>query len=186
MAPLAAVMFYSALLWAAVEEAAVNPARSRPVTGERSSLITRRVTAGRLSHRHGRGGKVGGALIREPGDSGRSFLHCRAWLPRRGRADHAAARSEPAVVAVFAGDHGVHAQRVTPWPQEVTAQMVANFLALARSSTRSSARPTRRSAWWTSASRLIFPPPPACCGARCGGPPSACQQPRSDGMRRLR
>ncbi len=34
----------------------------------------------------------------------------------------------PAVVAVFAGDHGVHAQHVTPWPQEVTAQMVANFL----------------------------------------------------------
>jgi nicotinate-nucleotide--dimethylbenzimidazole phosphoribosyltransferase len=32
-------------------------------------------------------------------------------------------------LAVFAGDHGVHAQRVTPWPQEVTAQMVANFLA---------------------------------------------------------
>jgi nicotinate-nucleotide--dimethylbenzimidazole phosphoribosyltransferase len=33
------------------------------------------------------------------------------------------------VVAVFAGDHGVHAQGVTPWPQAVTAQMVANFLA---------------------------------------------------------
>src|SRR5262245_763126 len=33
------------------------------------------------------------------------------------------------VVAVFAGDHGVHAQNVTPWPQEVTAQMVANFAA---------------------------------------------------------
>src|SRR3954454_3913221 len=36
---------------------------------------------------------------------------------------------EPATVAVFAGDHGVHAQGVTPWPQEVTAQMVANFVA---------------------------------------------------------
>ena len=35
----------------------------------------------------------------------------------------------PAAVAVFAADHGVHAQRVTPWPQEVTAQMVGNFLA---------------------------------------------------------
>ncbi len=35
----------------------------------------------------------------------------------------------PAAVAVFAADHGVHAQNVTPWPQEVTAQMVANLLA---------------------------------------------------------
>ncbi|MEG3629509.1 nicotinate-nucleotide--dimethylbenzimidazole phosphoribosyltransferase [Streptomyces poriticola] len=35
---------------------------------------------------------------------------------------------EPAAVAIFAGDHGVHAQGVTPWPQEVTGQMVANFL----------------------------------------------------------
>jgi len=30
-------------------------------------------------------------------------------------------------VAVFAADHGVHAQGVTPWPQEVTAAMVENF-----------------------------------------------------------
>ena len=41
---------------------------------------------------------------------------------------HAPPGSVRAAVAVFAGDHGVHAQAVTPWPQEVTAQMVANFL----------------------------------------------------------
>ena len=35
----------------------------------------------------------------------------------------------PAAVAVFAADHGVVAQGVTPWPQEVTVQMVGNFLA---------------------------------------------------------
>ncbi len=33
----------------------------------------------------------------------------------------------PVAVAVFAADHGVHAQGVSPWPQDVTAQMVANI-----------------------------------------------------------
>ncbi|MFC4590923.1 nicotinate-nucleotide--dimethylbenzimidazole phosphoribosyltransferase [Sphaerisporangium corydalis] len=35
----------------------------------------------------------------------------------------------PAALAIFAADHGVHAQGVTPWPREVTTQMVLNFLA---------------------------------------------------------
>ncbi|MCG5216319.1 nicotinate-nucleotide--dimethylbenzimidazole phosphoribosyltransferase [Streptosporangium sp. KLBMP 9127] len=33
----------------------------------------------------------------------------------------------PAALAIFAADHGVHARGVSPWPQEVTTQMVANF-----------------------------------------------------------
>lgn len=36
---------------------------------------------------------------------------------------------EPALVCVFAGDHGIQAQGVSPWPQEVTFQMAANIAA---------------------------------------------------------
>jgi nicotinate-nucleotide--dimethylbenzimidazole phosphoribosyltransferase len=36
---------------------------------------------------------------------------------------------DPGAVIVFAGDHGVVQEKVTPWPQEVSAQMVHNFLA---------------------------------------------------------
>lgn len=36
---------------------------------------------------------------------------------------------EPAALAVFCGDHGVHDQGVTPWPQEVTMQMAATVVA---------------------------------------------------------
>lgn len=43
--------------------------------------------------------------------------------------DRALPHIEHAEVRVFAGDHGVVAEGVSPYPQAVTAQMVANFLA---------------------------------------------------------
>lgn len=49
-----------------------------------------------------------------------------AQLCAIGRVVPPAVPQRPAV-AVFAGDHGVLAEGVSPWPQEVTAQMVANF-----------------------------------------------------------
>ena len=37
--------------------------------------------------------------------------------------------ADPARLYICAGDHGITAEGVSAWPQEVTAQMVANFLA---------------------------------------------------------
>ena len=70
---------------------------------------------------------------------------------------------EPAAVAVFAADHGVHAQGVTPWPQEVTAQMVAN-IARGGAVVNAFARQlgAAAAAWSTSASRPRWSRRPAC------------------------
>lgn len=65
-----------------------------------------------------------GQLTKPPGALGRleaiSEWLC-AWQ------GHHPPKTERVVVAVFAGNHGVVAQGVAAYPQEVTAQMVANF-----------------------------------------------------------
>ena len=65
-----------------------------------------------------------GQLTKPPGALGRieslSEWLC-AWQA------HHPPKAERVVVAVFAGNHGVVAQGVAAYPQEVTAQMVANF-----------------------------------------------------------
>ena len=63
-------------------------------------------------------------LTKPPGSLGRLETLV-AWLARwQGRAIPAL---DPVEVLVFAGNHGVTAQGVSPYPSAVTAQMVANF-----------------------------------------------------------
>ncbi|MFF3241697.1 nicotinate-nucleotide--dimethylbenzimidazole phosphoribosyltransferase [Micromonospora sp. NPDC002931] len=76
-------------------------------------MAAARELQGRLTKPAGSLGALEELSVRLAGLAG----HCPPPLP------------EPAAVAIFAGDHGVHAQGVTPWPQEVTAQMIGNFLA---------------------------------------------------------
>jgi nicotinate-nucleotide--dimethylbenzimidazole phosphoribosyltransferase len=65
-------------------------------------------------------------LTKPPGSLGR-LEDIAAWLARwQGRA---MPRLESVHVLVFAGNHGVTAQGVSPYPSAVTAQMVANFAA---------------------------------------------------------
>jgi len=63
-------------------------------------------------------------LTKPPGSRGR-LEELAAWLARwQGRAMPAL---DNVAVLVFAGNHGVTAQGVSPYPASVTAQMVANF-----------------------------------------------------------
>ncbi|MFV2114279.1 nicotinate-nucleotide--dimethylbenzimidazole phosphoribosyltransferase [Micromonospora sp. LOL_025] len=80
---------------------------------DESAMAAGRELQGRLTKPAGSLGALEDLSVRLAGLAG----HCPPPLP------------EPAAVAIFAGDHGVHAQGVTPWPQEVTAQMIGNFLA---------------------------------------------------------
>jgi nicotinate-nucleotide--dimethylbenzimidazole phosphoribosyltransferase len=63
-------------------------------------------------------------LTKPPGALGR-LEEIAEWLA--GWQGRSSPRVERAVVAVFAGNHGVVAQGVAAYPQAVTAQMVANF-----------------------------------------------------------
>lgn len=67
-----------------------------------------------------------GLLTKPPGSLGR-LEDLVAWLATWQR--RAMPRLEQVEVLVFAGNHGVTARGVSPYPPEVTAQMVANFAA---------------------------------------------------------
>ncbi len=65
-------------------------------------------------------------LTKPPGSLGR-LEELAAWLARWQR--RAMPRLDRVEILVFAGNHGVTAQGVSPYPPEVTAQMVANYTA---------------------------------------------------------
>ena len=64
------------------------------------------------------------SLTKPPGSLGRLEELALFMAEWRGTARPRIARAQ---ALVFAGNHGVCAQGVNPYPQEVTAQMVANF-----------------------------------------------------------
>jgi nicotinate-nucleotide--dimethylbenzimidazole phosphoribosyltransferase len=63
-------------------------------------------------------------LTKPPGSLGR-LEHLAAWLARWQR--QTMPRLDRVETLIFAGNHGVTAQGVSPYPASVTAQMVANF-----------------------------------------------------------
>ncbi len=66
-------------------------------------------------------------LVKPPGSLGR-LERVGAQLAAIARACPPPVPTQPAVV-VAAADHGVHAHRVTPWPQQITRVMVEQFCA---------------------------------------------------------
>lgn len=85
---------------------------ARVLPADAAAMVEARERQDRLTKPRGALGEIEDVSVRLCGVAGR----CPSPGPAR-----------PAV-AVFAGDHGVHAQGVSPWPQEVTSQMVGNFI----------------------------------------------------------
>ncbi len=72
------------------------------------------------------------AKTKPPGSLGRIEALARQMALAQGTGRPAA---DPARLFIFAGDHGIVAEGVSAWPQDVTAQMVRNFLAGGAAST---------------------------------------------------
>lgn len=66
------------------------------------------------------------ALTKPPGSLGR-LEEIALWAVAA--TGHPRPRADRRAVVIFAGDHGVTAEGVSPYPSEVTAQMVQNFIA---------------------------------------------------------